>query len=148
MAVAVDRERPSYDPRFCSAPLGDPVRQACIDSAAKVVASPFVVKDLQTNIFLNCPIVPAGTAVDPVPGGPGPNEPQVMEAFFEGRIVNFVPYDIEDGGFNPQILYMFKDAAGNVLSANGDPLHANGPCTPSVCAPLRRAWRASPGSRR
>src|SRR5262249_33905933 len=49
-------------------------------------------------------------------------EPVVRQAFFEGAIVNFVPYDIEDGGFNPQVLYIFKTPDGQVISdSNGIP---------------------------
>jgi hypothetical protein len=95
-----------------------------IDSAIKVTgpgASPFVRKIVQTNIFLNCPIVPAGTVIDPVPGGPVANEPRVRKAFFEGQIVNFVPYDIEDGPDNPQVLFNFVDASGNVVNRVDDP---------------------------
>ena len=109
-ALLVD---PSYDPN-------DP--NVIIDSAAKIFTSPYVVADVQTNIFLNCPIVPAGTVLDPVPGGPVANEPTVREAFFEGEVINFVPYDIEDGGFNPQILYIFKTPDGQILTDdNGIP---------------------------
>ena len=117
----------SYDPT-------DPKTR--IDSAAKVQgpgASSSVRQDIQTNIFLNCPIVPAGTTVDPVPGGPGPNDPRVIDAFFEGQIVHIVPYDIEDGPSNPQILFKFEDANGNVLGAPhlvasrapGDPFYSS-----------------------
>src|SRR3989475_4339909 len=109
-ALLVD---PSYDPNNL---------ETRIDSAFKVATSPYSIADVQTNIFLNCPIVPAGTVLDPVPGGPVANEPTVMEAFFEGEVVNFVPYDIEDGGFNPQILYIFKTPDGQVITDdNGIP---------------------------
>src|SRR5262249_7404725 len=90
-----------------------------IDSARKVTgpgASPYVQQIIQTNIFLNCPVVPAGTTVDPVPGGPVANEPQMAQAFFNGQIVNFVPYDIEDGPDNPQVLFNFVDASGHVIT--------------------------------
>lgn len=112
-AVIVD---PTYDPT-------SPTTR--IDSVEKVVgpgASPYVKEILQTNIFLNCPIVPAGTVVDPVPGGPVPNEPRVMPAFFKGQIVYFVPYDMEDGPFNPQIMFDFVDPLGNVLPSPDSPL--------------------------
>jgi len=102
-----------------------------ITSALEAETSPAVVKILQTNIFLNCPIVPDGTTVDAVPGGPVANEPTVQQAFFEGQIVNFVPYDIEDGGFNPQILFIFKDEAGNLLT--NDTLNP-GPNNPHMVA--------------
>ncbi len=95
-----------------------------IDSAIKVTgpgASPFVRKIIQTNIFLNCPIVPAGTTIDPVPGGPVANEPRVLQGFFKGQIVNFVPYDIEDGPDNPQVLFNFVDASGNVITRADNP---------------------------
>jgi len=113
-AVLVD---PSYNPN-------DP--NQLIDSLEKIFTSPFVIADIQTNIFLNCPIVPAGTVLDPIPGGPVANAPTVRQAFFEGEIVHFVPYDIEDGGFNPQILYVFKDAS------NGDAIITDGNGTPKI----------------
>jgi len=90
-----------------------------IDSARKVTgpgASSYVQQIIQTNIFLNCPLVPAGTIVDPVPGSPVANEPKMAQAFFNGQIVNFVPYDIEDGPDNPQVLFNFVDASGNVIN--------------------------------
>ena len=79
-----------------------------IDSVAKIFSSTQVKEIIQTNIFLNCPIVPRGTVVDP-----GSNPPE--DVFFEGQRVTIVPYDIEDGGFNVQILFKFEDAAGNTL---------------------------------
>ena len=44
-----------------------------------------------------------------------------LEAFFESQIVHFVPYDVEDGGFNPQVLFIFKDANGNILPSADTP---------------------------
>src|SRR5262245_37523382 len=108
-ALLVD---PSYNPNDLS---------TRIDSAVKVATSPYAIADIQTNIFLNCPIVPDGTTLDPVPGGPVANEPTVRDAFFEGQIVHFVPYDIEDGGFNPQVLFIFKDGNGNILPSADTP---------------------------
>src|SRR5438034_949915 len=108
-ALLVD---PSYDPNNL---------ETRIDSAFKVATSPYSIADVQTNIFLNCPIVPDGTTLDPVPGGPVANEPTVREAFFESQIVHFVPYDVEDGGFNPQVLFIFKDANGNILPSADTP---------------------------
>src|SRR6266566_3031815 len=70
-ALLVD---PSYDPNNL---------ETRIDSAFKVATSPYSIADVQTNIFLNCPIVPDGTTLDPVPGGPVANEPTVREAFFD-----------------------------------------------------------------
>lgn len=88
-----------------------------IDSACKVESSSLVHEIFQTNIFLNCPVVPRGTVLpaEVAPGVP-PNRPLVIEeAFFKGEIVEIVPYDVEDGGFNPQILWKFEDSAGNTL---------------------------------
>ena len=79
-----------------------------IDSAAKVFTSSNVKKIIQTNIFVNCPVVPRGTTV-----AAGSSKPE--DAFFEGNLVSIVPYDIEDGGFNVQILYKFEDRNGNTL---------------------------------
>lgn len=85
-----------------------------IDSAGKVLTSPLVKAVIQTNLFLNCPVVPVGSTVDP-------GSPPVEPAFFDGRIVNIVRYDIEDGEFNPQILFKFVDAAGNTLPTPDNP---------------------------
>jgi hypothetical protein len=90
--------------------LGNPL---AIDSELKVFTSPAVKQVFQTNIFLNCPIVPNGSTVDV---GSAPPE----DAVFEGQHVTIVPYDIEDGGFNVQVLYMFKDSLGNILGYNAD----------------------------
>src|SRR5207248_1576026 len=68
---------------------------------------------IQTNIFLNCPVVPNGSTVDP-----GVAQPE--QAFFEGEIVTIVPYDVEDGEFNVQILFKFEDQDGFVLGRNPD----------------------------
>ena len=97
-AVTVDS---SYNP-------ADPAMR--IDSEAKLLASPLVRTNVQTNIFLNCPVVPVGSTIDP---GSAPIE----EALWDGHVVNIVPYDIEDGPFNPQILFKFEDSTGNVLGA-------------------------------
>src|SRR3989442_614915 len=91
----------SYDPT-------DPAPR--LDSEAKLFASPLMRANVQTNIFLNCPVVPVGSTIDP---GSAP----VEEALWEGHRVNIVPYDIEDGPFNPQILFKFEDSGGTVLGA-------------------------------
>src|SRR2546426_3191614 len=97
-AVTVDS---SYDP-------SDPAMR--IDSEAKLLGSPLMRANVQTNIFLNCPVVPVGSTIDP---GSSP----VEEALWDGHRVNIVPYDIEDGPFNPQILFKFEDSAGTVPRA-------------------------------
>jgi len=97
-AVTVDS---SYDPT-------DPATR--LDSEAKLLSSPLMRANVQTNIFLNCPVVPVGSTIDP---GSAP----VEEALWEGHRVNIVPYDIEDGPFNPQILFKFEDSGGTVLGA-------------------------------
>jgi Di-haem oxidoreductase, putative peroxidase len=87
-----------------------------IDSADKVKSSPLVREIIQTNIFLNCPVVPNGSTV-----APGFAQPE--QAFFEGQLVTIVPYDTEDGEFNVQILFKFEDQDGFVLgrAADGTP---------------------------
>jgi hypothetical protein len=84
-----------------------------IDSADKVKTSPLVREIVQTNIFLNCPVVPGGSTVEPGTAQPEP-------AFFEGQLVTIVPYDIEDGEFNVQIMFKFEDQDGFVLGRNPD----------------------------
>ncbi len=85
-----------------------------IDSETKVFSSPHVQKIFQTNIFLNCPVVPVGSVVQ------GNTHP-VEDAFWNGNIVNIVPYDIEDGPFNAQVLFKFEDQAGNTLPDPNNP---------------------------
>jgi Di-haem oxidoreductase, putative peroxidase len=94
----------AYDPN---------VPELLIDSADKVKTSPLVREIIQTNIFLNCPMVPNGSTV-----APGFTQPE--QAFFEGQIVTIVPYDVEDGEFNVQILFKFEDQDGFVLGRNPD----------------------------
>jgi len=84
----------SYDPN-------DPAM--LIDSFQKVNSSPLVKEILATNMFLNAPVVPVGTTVDPEFTTPP------MDAFYNGHIVSIVPYDIEDGGFNVQVMFMFTE---------------------------------------
>src|SRR5438876_2566196 len=81
----------SYDPT-------DPATR--LDSEAKLLSSPLMRANVQTNIFLNCPVVPVGSTIVP---GSAP----VEEALWECHRVNIVPYDIEFGPFNPQILLKF-----------------------------------------
>src|SRR5207249_4424797 len=83
------------------------VSSGIIMSEAEVFSSLAVKEIIQTNIFLNCPIVPNGSTVDP-----GSSKPE--EAFFEGQIVTIVPYDIEDGGFNVQTMFKFEEVARGV----------------------------------
>jgi hypothetical protein len=83
------------------------VSSAVITSEAELFSSRAVKEIIQTNIFLNCPIVPNNSTVDP-----GSAKPE--EAFFEGQIVTIVPYDIEDGGFNVQTMFKFEEVVGTV----------------------------------
>ncbi|MFQ5777825.1 MAG: di-heme oxidoredictase family protein [Terriglobia bacterium] len=86
-----------------------------IDSLAGIFTSLKVVETFQTNIFLNCPIVPRGSAIPPG------ESPPIMETFFNGQIVEIVPYDIEDGGFNPQVMLKFVNVAGLTLPSPDEP---------------------------
>ncbi len=97
--------RPTYDPN-------DPAQR--IDSAAKVFQSPLVDSVYQTNIFLNCPVLPNGSTVDP---GSLPPE----RALYNGSIVTLAPYDIEDGISHPQVLFRFEDHAGHTLPSDAAP---------------------------
>lgn len=89
----------TYDPT-------DPAQ--LIDSVEKVFSSPLVHQIFQTNIFVNCPIVPNGSTV-------AANSAQPEQVFFEGQLVTIVPYDIEDGPFNTQVLFKFENASGQTL---------------------------------
>ncbi len=82
-----------------------------VDSFCKLLTSTLVREIFETNMFLNCPVVPAGSTVDP---GSAPIE----EAFFEGHVVSIAPYDIQDAGFNQQIMFKFEDEAGNTLEGS------------------------------
>jgi len=99
--------------------LYDPtVLDTRIDSELKVLTSPFVQKIIQTNIFINCPVVPIGSTVDS-----GSRLPE--EAFFEGQLVSIVFYDTEDGGVNPQALFKFEDSLHNTIEST-DPANPVG----------------------
>lgn len=97
-AVTVD---PSYDPSVLS---------SRIDSSEKIHSSALVRTDYQTNIFVNAPVVPNGSTVDPGSAAP-------IQAFYEGQLVTIVPCDIEDGPLNPQIIFRFVDNQNHVLGA-------------------------------
>lgn len=93
------------------APTYDPSNLATrIDSSEKIHTSALAINDYQTNIFLNAPVVPNGSTVDP--GSVAP-----MQAFYEGQLVTIVPYDIEDGPLNPQTMFRFVDTQGHVIGA-------------------------------
>lgn len=94
-----------------------------IDSELKVFTSPFVQKIIQTNIFMNCPVVPNGSTVDS-----GSRQPE--RAFFEGQLVSIVFYDTEDGAFNPQALFKFED------SISGNTIESTDPANPAGTAHL------------
>src|SRR5262245_10393157 len=94
-----------YDP-------ADPATR--IDSEADVASSPFVENIYQTNIFLNCPIIPDDSTIDP-------GSPPLERAFYNGEIVTLAPYDVEDGVSHPQVLFRFTDDAGHILPSEDAP---------------------------
>src|SRR5262245_1715135 len=85
-----------------------------IDSEADVVSSPFVENIYQTNIFLNCPVIPNDSTVDP-------GSPPLERAFYNGEIVTLAPYDVEDGVSHPQVMFKFVDSAGRTLPSDDAP---------------------------
>src|SRR5437867_4370229 len=89
------------------------VSSGLITSADQLFTSLAVMEIIQTNIFLNCPIVPNGSTVDA-----GSSQPE--DAFFEGEHVTIVPYDIEDGPFNVQTMFKFEDTDGYTLGRAKD----------------------------
>jgi hypothetical protein len=84
-----------------------------IDSERKAFTSPRVKNVYQTNIFLNCPVVPSGSTM----GGPN----RMHSAFWNGNAVQLATFEIEDGGFNPQVLFRFEDPSGNVCGGATNP---------------------------
>ena len=97
-AVTVD---PAYDPL-------DPGQ--LIDSVSEVGSSPWVTEVFQTNIFVNAPVLPGGSTV-------GPTLPMPMTALRDGASVRLVPFEVWDGPPQPQIMFKFEDADGNVIGA-------------------------------
>ncbi|PYQ94583.1 MAG: hypothetical protein DMF96_25465 [Acidobacteria bacterium] len=89
------------------------VSSGLITSADQLFTSLAVMEIIQTNIFLNCPIVPNGSTVDP-----GSSQPE--DAFFEGEHVTIVLYDIEYGPFNVQTMFKFEDTDGYTLGRAKD----------------------------
>ncbi|MGE3173823.1 MAG: hypothetical protein AB7O97_14450 [Planctomycetota bacterium] len=79
-----------------------------IDSFEKVFSSPFTRRVYTTNMFLNCPVVAAGSSV-------APGSPPLEQAWFGGQQVTLAPYDVDDGTAHPQVMFRFVDAAGHVL---------------------------------
>ncbi|MGE3174075.1 MAG: hypothetical protein AB7O97_15720 [Planctomycetota bacterium] len=96
---------PWYDPN-------DPAQR--IDTVAEIFGSPLVNEVYQTNIFLNCPVLPNGSTVDP---GSLPLE----EAWYNGSVVTLAPYDVEDGVSHPQVLFRFANHVGHTLPSETAP---------------------------
>lgn len=96
---------PNYDPN-------DPATR--IDSFLKTISHPDVVAIYETNIHLNCPVLPTGSTVDP---GTPPHE----HAWFDGHEVTLAPYEIEDGISHPQVMFKFEDAQGHTLPSENAP---------------------------
>ncbi len=91
----------SYDP-------GNPATR--IDAASKIGTSLLVVKDYQTNIYFNGPVVPNGSVSDAL-------SPQPIQVYANSQLISLVPYEVDDGPFPAQIMFRFTNASGQVLGA-------------------------------
>ena len=85
-----------------------------IDSFDKLANNPFVDAIYETNIHVNCPVVPAGSTVEP-------GTPPVEQAWYDGTEVSIVSYDIEDGISHPQVMFKFENQAGQTLPSENAP---------------------------
>lgn len=103
--IGIVKIGPGYDPNDLT------IR---IDSLAQLINNPFVEAIYETNIHVNCPVVPAGSTTEP--GSPG-----IEVAWYNGTEVSLVPYDIEDGIAHPQALFKFENAAGQTLPDDNNP---------------------------
>jgi mono/diheme cytochrome c family protein len=96
---------PEYDP-------ADPgVR---IDAFEEIFSSPHVRRICTTNVYLNCPVLPQGSTVDP-------GSPPLEHAWWRGHEILLAPYDVEDGISHPQILFKFEDSGGATLPSAANP---------------------------
>ncbi len=82
-----------------------------IDSVCDLLASNFVQEVIATNMYLNAPLVPAGSTVEDGTRTPIP-------ALWEGHLVNILPYDLNDWQASISEVYVFKntdtgDTVGN-----------------------------------
>ncbi len=79
-----------------------------VDSIERLFSSPFVRRVYATNLYLNCPVVPLGSTVDP-------GSPPIEMALWRGTQIALLPYDLEDGVTHPQVMFKFVDANGTTL---------------------------------
>ena len=103
--IGIVKMGPGYDPSDLS------IR---IDSGLELANNPFVEAIYETNIHVNCPVVPAGSTTDP-------GTPPLEQAWFNGTEVSIVSYDIEDGISHPQVMFKFENAAGQTLPSENAP---------------------------
>ncbi len=103
--VGIVKVGPGYDPSDLDIRM---------DSFLKLLNNPFVEAIYETNIHVNCPVVPAGSTTDP-------GSPAVEIVWYNGTEISLVPYDIEDGISHPQALFKFENAAGQTLPSESNP---------------------------
>lgn len=89
----------TYDP-------ADPLM--AVDSIEALFDSPSLRRVYTTNLYLNCPVVPAGSTVDP-------GSPPIERALWRGNEISLLPYDLEDGVTHPQVMFQFVGADGQAL---------------------------------
>ena len=85
-----------------------------IDSAAKLLGHPDIVTMYETNVHLNCPVVPMGSTTDA-------GSPPLEHVWFDGTVVALAPYEIEDGISHPQVMFKFEDPQGHTLPSETAP---------------------------
>ncbi|MEQ1634218.1 MAG: hypothetical protein ABL997_17695, partial [Planctomycetota bacterium] len=85
-----------------------------VDSFLDILGHPDVVSIYETNVHLNCPVVPMGTTTDP-------GSPPLEHVWFDGTVVALAPYEIEDGISHPQVMFKFEDPQGHTLPSETEP---------------------------
>ncbi|MBI4498245.1 MAG: hypothetical protein HY689_10135 [Chloroflexi bacterium] len=80
-----------------------------ITSVCQLEDPALVLEDLQTNLFVNFPVLPPNATVPNLEA----NGLEIEEAFFEGQIVRFIEYEVHDREHEVSSIYFFRDPAGN-----------------------------------
>ncbi|MBI3845457.1 MAG: hypothetical protein HY292_12555 [Planctomycetes bacterium] len=86
-----------------------------IDTLCDVMTSTYILDATTTNMYLNAPVVPAGSTV-----ADGSRTP--IAAQWQGQFVNIVPYDVNDWQAAISELYVFKDPNGLYVGSPVFPL--------------------------
>jgi hypothetical protein len=81
-----------------------------IDTLCDLLTSTFILDVTTTNIYLNAPLVPAGSTI-----ADGSRTP--ITALWQGQLVSLVPYDLNDWQASVSEMYVFKNPDGDYVGS-------------------------------